>query len=275
MTQIQKPELLDEDISLIENFESGHKISSFENTTAKFRELATGILFQFADSQMAGAAGYTNCMHWGPSLDDRIALAQIVVEKMEMARQTYKILAGQNLNTDKYFASHAWEAKVLRDADLGFRRTSWDKRLNALIYPLESWTDMAVFAHLMSSMTCFVLRSFADSSFEPLKILSIICLCVEETHEKFGEEQIHKLTKKSNNNNALGLQSSFNYWYPRVATSFGPAASARNDLHRQFHIKGETNCRLREKWTEQMQQFYRPLAIEIPDLNSQNAATCN
>lgn len=275
MTPMQKAELLEEDLSLIENFESGHKLSSFENTTAKFRELATGILFQFADSQMAGAAGYNNCMHWGPTLDDRIALAQIVVEKMEMARQTYRILAGQNLNTDKYFASHAWEAKVLRDADLGFRRTSWDKRLNALIYPLESWTDMAIFAHLMSSMTCFVLKSFADSSFEPLKMLSIICLCAEETHEKFGQEQIQKLLQKSNGKNLLAMQSSLNYWYPRVATSFGPAASARNDLHRQFHLKGETNCRLREKWMEEMRQFYGHLAIEIPDLDNQNAAACN
>lgn len=273
MVPIQQNELVDEDKALIKEIEQGHRLVSFENATPRFRELATGILFQFADSQLAGAVGYNNCLNWAPSLDDRIALATIVVEKMDMAKKTYAILASQNLNVEKYFQSHSWDAKVLRDADLGFRRASWDKRLNALMYPLESWVDMAIFAHLMSSMTCYTLDNFSKCSFAPLKTLADGCLSVEQRHEAFGEEQLKKVAKAPAN--TIVLQSALNYWFPRVATSFGTSKSARNDLHRQFHLKAATNTELQQEWARKMQDFYTLINLNIPVLNIDNAAACN
>ncbi|HEY9733844.1 MAG TPA: Phenylacetic acid catabolic protein [Drouetiella sp.] len=273
MAQIQQYDLVDEDRELIKAIERGSSLVSFEKTTPKFRELASGLLFQFADSQLAGAAGYNNCLNWGPTLDDRIALATIVVEKMDMAKKTYAILASQNLNVEKYFESHSWDAKVLRGADVGFRRASWDKRLNALIYPLESWVDMAIFAHLMSSMTCYTLNDFAKCSFAPLKSLADGCLIVEKRHEAFGENQLEKLARIPSN--TIVLQSSLNYWFPRVATSFGTTKSLRNDLYRQFHLKAATNTELQGKWTQQIQALYEQLKLKVPILNIDNAATCN
>lgn len=273
MVPIQQNELVDEDRSLIKQIEQGQVLASFENTTPRFRELATGILFQFADSQLAGAVGYNNCLNWAPSLDDRIGLGTIVVEKMDMAKQTYAILSSQNLNVEKYFQSHSWDAKVLRDADLGFRRASWDKRLNALMYPLESWVDMAIFAHLMSSMTCYILDNFSKSSFAPLKKLADACRVVENRHQTFGEEQLQKIARSSTN--TIVLQSALNYWFPRVATSFGTSKSSRNDLHRQFHLKAATNIELQQEWAQQMQSFYAHISLDIPVLNIDNAAACN
>jgi ring-1,2-phenylacetyl-CoA epoxidase subunit PaaA len=273
MAQMQQYDLVDEDRELIENIERGNRLGSFDKTTPKFRELATGILFQFADSQLAGAAGYNDCLNWGPTLDDRIALATIVVEKMEMAKQTYAILASLNLNVEKYFESHSWDAKVLRGADVGFRRASWDKRLNALIYPLESWVDMAIFAHLMSSMTCYTLNNFAECSFAPLKSLADNCLLIEKRHEAFGENQLQKMARTPSN--SIVLQSSLNYWFPRVSTSFGTTHSVRADLYRQFHLKAATNADLQGQWTQQVQVFYEQLKLKIPTLNTDNAATCN
>ncbi len=273
MTPIQQNDLVDEDRALIKEIEQGSCLASFENATPRFRELATGILFQFADSQLAGAVGYNHCLNWAPSLDDRIALGTIIVEKMNMAKQTYAILAGQNLNVEKYFQSHSWDAKVLRDADLGFRRASWDKRLNALMYPLESWVDMAIFAHLMSSMTCYTLNNFTKCSFAPLKTLAETCLSTEKRHQTFGDEQVKKLAGAVAN--TIVLQSALNYWFPRVATSFGTSKSMRNDLHRQFHLKAATNSDLQHEWKQQMQVFYDMLELHVPILNIDNAAACN
>lgn len=271
--QIQQYDLVDDDRKLINEIQRGYSVLSFEKATPKFRELTTGILFQFADSQLAGSAGYNSCLNWGPTLDDRIALGMIIVEKMEMARKTYSILANQNLNVEKYFASHSWHAKVLRDADLGFRRASADKRLNALMYPLESWVDVAVFTHLMSSMTCHTLHDFRACSFAPLKELAETCLPVEKSHEAFGETQLRKIAKLSTSK--LVVQSSLNYWYPRVVTSFGPAESTRNDLHRQFRLKTDKSYDLRQKWKKQVQDFFLEIKVDISISDSDNATACN
>lgn len=273
MTQIQAHDLVDEDHRLINELKERTCLDSLDAATPKFRELTTGILFQFADSQLAGASGYNACLNWGPTLDDRIELGKVVVEKMEMARNTYAILAGQNLNVNKYFAAHSWDAKVLRDADLGFRRASADKRLNALMYPLESWVDMSVFAYLMSSATCYTLSDFLSCSFAPLKDLAKSCLNLEKGHESFGERQLRRISKVSSS--AIVIQSSINYWYDRVATSFGPAQSARNDLHRLFHLKSATNCELRQKWADQAQEFFAQIDIKLPVADLGNAAACN
>lgn len=273
MTQIQPYDLVDDDRRLINEIHGSACLDSFETATPKFRELTTGILFQFADSQLAGASGYNACLNWGPTLDDRIELGMVVVEKMEMARKAYAILASLNLNVEKYFAAHSWDAKVLRDADLGFRRASADKRLNALMYPMEGWVDMAVFAYLMSSATCYTLSDFLSCSFAPLKELAEFCLEMEKGHEAFGEKQLRRIFQSPTS--AIVVQSSLNYWYERVATSFGPAQSARNDLHRQFHLKSATNCELRQKWTGQVEEFFAQIKLSIPCADPDNAAACN
>lgn len=248
-------------------------IDSFQQAPPKQKELITGILFQFADSQLAGAAGYNACLNWGPSLDDRIELSMIIAEKLVMAKKTYAILAEQNLNMDRYFASHSFEAKVLRSADLGFRRASADKRLNALLYPLESWVDMAVFAYLMSSMTCYTLSDFLHSNFVPLKDLAESCLQLEKGHEAFGEKQLKKIAQSPANK--IAIQSSLYYWYFRVATSFGPEDSARNDQYRQYHLKAATNSQLKDMWSKQVQEFFAQLKINIPTLDQIDAAACH
>mgnify|MGYP007071067237 CR=1 FL=1 len=46
--------------NLLEQIENGGTISCWQEAGGRFKELATGILLQFADSQMAGAAGFAD-----------------------------------------------------------------------------------------------------------------------------------------------------------------------------------------------------------------------
>jgi len=170
-----------EDEELIDLLEQGASVATAASASNKYRALVTDILFHFADSQLAGASGYAACVSLGPTIDDRIALAGVVREKMKMARQVYQLLAGFSINVERYFVSHTWDARLNRHADLGYRRASSDKRLNALMFPLQSWADVVAFTYLMAEMACLQLDDLCSCSYKPFAALAIEFQPVEQT----------------------------------------------------------------------------------------------
>ncbi|HEY9788672.1 MAG TPA: Phenylacetic acid catabolic protein [Candidatus Obscuribacterales bacterium] len=272
MDQLQHNSLIDEDQRLMARIKDGLRIKVLEETTPRYRELVTGILLQFADSQLAGATGYGECLSISPTLKDRKRLGLIVVEKLAMVEKIYSLLEAQNLQMSKYFASHPWHARVLRDARLGFHRASSDKRLNALMYPLQGWIDLGVFSYLMSSMTCLMIEDFIGSSFSPLSDLCTEFLPTEQCHEAFGQQQLSLAARSEQH--SLSCQASLNYWYARVADSFGPSGSVRNVFHREFGLKKATNRDLRQRWRTSVKDGCQSLGLQLP-VSHEDAPTCN
>ncbi len=269
----QPYELTASDEQLINLMERGEKIESFPADSRKYIELVTGILFQFADSEMSGAAGYTRFINLGPTIDDRRTLATIAAEKMSMVQSTYKLLRELGLNMDKYFSSHCWEARIQRKATLGFRRAASDRRLNALMYPLESWADVAVFTYLMASMACLQLEEFAGSSFLPWSDLVGQFLTLEKTHAKFGQSQMEKIVNQEGDSQAIQL--SLDYWFERVLTSFGPAQSMNNELYRRFKLKSKQNETLAKDWQNEVVATCHLLGLQIAAVGVRDATTCH
>lgn len=269
----QPYELTVSDEQLINLMERGEKIESFSADSRKYIELVTGILFQFADSEMAGAAGYTRFINLGPTIDDRRTLAGIAAEKMSMVQSTYNLLRELGLNMDKYFSSHCWEARIQRKATLGFRRAASDRRLNALMFPLESWADVAVFTYLMASMACLQLEEFAGSSFLPWSELVAEFLVLERTHAKFGQSQMEKIVRQEGD--LQPVQLSMDYWFERVLTSFGPAQSMNNELYRRFKLKSKQNEALAKDWQHEVVATCNSLGLQITASGARDATACH
>lgn len=260
---VVKQELSQEDLDLISRLEAGgEKVRSLKECTNTYRKLLTSILFQFADSQLAAASAFAGAMQLAPSLDNRIELATITRDKLEMTRQTHGLLGELDLNLKKYFSSHDWESRVNRHAALGYVRASSDKRLNALMYPLEGWCDVAVFTYLMSAMTCIQLADFAESSFSPWAELASTILETEKVHCGYGLKFIDE--SWDSKEDTLELQASMNYWYHKVLECFGPENSDGNKLYRQFRIKSQRNEETRGRWYAYIQEELKPLEIMLP-----------
>lgn len=235
-----------DDRGLLERISHGESVLTLQESSGKYRELSTGILLQYADSEMSGGAGYARAVSMAPSLAERVALAKITYEKLSLAQKTYELVAQTGINIDKYIASHCWEARLERNVSLGYRRTSADKRVNALMYPLQGWSDLAMFTYLMASMACLQLGDFSKSSFKPWAILAGNHLPVESAHRDFGLDCIEKL---SSNEHELGqLQLSMRYWYEKVLVCFGPPNSERNSQYLEFGLKTSRNEDLSNRW---------------------------
>lgn len=252
-------QLSEEDSRLIERIAGGALIESWQETGGRFKELATGIILQFADSEMAGAAGFAPFINKCPSIDDRINVSRMVTEKMSMAKEAYAILDGLNFNTYRYLNGHCFDSRVLRDSFLGFSRSSADKRLNALLYPLENFEDMLVFTYLLAVMAKLMLKEFSEASFQPLRQMALKCLEIESSHADLALEALSKRAGQTESKKQIEL--SLDYWYGRVETSAGPADSLRNEWHRRFGLKKSDNIHVRDEWREEVLSHLQKMGI--------------
>jgi ring-1,2-phenylacetyl-CoA epoxidase subunit PaaA len=258
-------DLMDEDKEIIERIAGGALIENWSESSARFKELATGIILQFADSQMAGAAGFVPYINRCPSIQDRIDLSRMVSEKMTMAKNAYAILSGLNFNSQRYINGHCFDSRVSRDTFLGFSRSSADKRLNALLYPLESFDDMLVFTYLLATIAELMLKEFREASFKPLRELAAACLPLECSHADLALTTLKERVKIPAHKNQVEL--SLQYWFARIETSAGPAQSLHNEWHRRFGLKRSDNAVLRNVWIEEIsEQLGRlDLKFELPE----------
>lgn len=239
-----------EDSKLVERIADGALIESWQETGGRFRELATGIILQFADSEMAGAAGFADFIKRSPTIDDRINISRMVTEKMTMAREAYALLEGLNFNSARYVNGHCFDSRVLRDSFLGFSRSSADKRVNALLYPLESFEDMLVFTYLLATMAKLSLKEFSEASFKPLRTMAAAWLVTESSHAELALTAIKARAGQSDSRTQMQL--SLDYWYGRVETSAGPTDSMRNEWHRRFGLKKSANVAVRDLWRDEI-----------------------
>lgn len=253
-------ELLSEaDRTLLEKICSGVCIMKLEDSSGKYKELVTGLLLQYADSEMAGAAGYASSLPIAPSLAERSTLARIITEKYSLAEKTYSLVAQTGINVDKYVSSHCWESRLNREVSLGYRRMSGDKRLNALMYPIQGWPDLVVFTYLMASMACMQLEDFTQCSFEPWAALAHTHLPIERSHKQFGADCLHKLAAEERS--AAQIKLSLNFWHEKVMACFGPPASSRNTQFQEFRLKSSRNEELASKWQNEINSTLRTLSL--------------
>lgn len=250
-----------EDEVLIQRIKEGALIESWSETTMRFREMATGIILTLADSELAGASGFASMVNKAPTLDSRLELVSMMGSKMAMAKDAYAILSGLGLNTEKYFSIHSFDSRILRSTQLGFSRSTSDKRLNALLYPLESWADVSVLTYLLATMACLAMDEFARSSFMPLAKYARKALPLEKQHAAFGQACMVSLIKAKQERE---VQLALDYWYERVATSAGPPRSQRNELHRHFGLKQSQNQEIGAVWQEQVQAFCQEHGLTLP-----------
>jgi len=252
------------DAELLERLERGERVVDIASASKTYQRLVSGLMLQFADSELAGSAAYCESVKFAPGLSERIDVATIARDKMVTARRTYELISEFGINLEKYFSSHNWEARVSRYTDLGYSRASADRRLNALMYPLEGFADLAVFTYLMAAMTVVQLEDFLDSSYEPWAKLCQAFLLQETNHKELGRQFILGLLTRQAASR-LSLQASLDYWHLRVAQSFGPDDSEGNEQYRSFKLKARRNREARLHWQEEIASTLSELGLEVPD----------
>lgn len=225
---------------------AGGVLTSPTNVPPRYRAELMKLMATFVDSELAGSAGFADIINDAPGIKERIAAARIVLEKADHAERVLKIMGQFGADTGRYVGQHPWTERLARDADIGATRIKSDMRLAVFNYPLEGWNDAVVMNLLMGKAVGVQLREFVQMSYQPLAEQFRGIAPREARHAELAEEGVARLIETGAGKD--GLQASVDYWWPRVAASFGSAESPRAAMLQALGLRHCTNAELRSDW---------------------------
>ncbi len=247
-----------QDTGFLELIAAGNTIGAPEGDLLKcagmsvptaYRNELMRLVVVFADSELAGAAGFCPFINRGPGLRERIVAAKIVTEKYVHAELALALLKPFGVNPLLYVRSHAWDSRLDRHLDLGTRRIGGDKRLNVFHYPLEGWEDALVFNMLMGAATAIQLAEMEHCSYLPLAEAIGQILPREQEHAKLGESGVAQAIERGGNQAAV--QAAVELLVSARHRHFWPGRfGSRDDLH--------------SVWTAPAQQHGNAWRLESP-----------
>ena len=234
-----------EDMSIKSYLAQGGMLSNPANVPPRYRAALLKLMATFVDSELAGAAGFAEIINEGPGLKARIAAAKIVLEKSDNADRVLRIMGEFGANTERYADHHPWTARLDRDADIGQQRSDHDMRLAVFNYPLEGWADAVVMNLLMGRAVAVQLAEFSLISYQPLAEVFRALAPIEARHAELAEEGLERLIEEAGTDD---LQTSVDYWWPRVAASFGSEDSAKFEELKALGLRRTPNGELKTRW---------------------------
>jgi len=223
----------------------GGKLTGPANVPPRYRAELMKLMATFVDSELAGAAGFADMINAGPGIKERIAAARIVLEKTDNADRVLRLMGEFGADTARYATHHPWAARLPRDADIGARRSDHDMRLAVFNYPLAGWADAVVMNLLMGCAVGIQIAEMSRVSYQPLAEALRAIAPVEKRHAELAEEGIARLMQTEDR---AALQDSVDYWWPRVADSFGAAESQKFDSLHAMGLRHVPNAELRARW---------------------------
>jgi len=250
--------------TLLEYVGAGGKLSSPDNVTPRYRGELMRIMAVFVDSELAGASGFADLINLAPGVKERVVASRMVLEKFSHAEKVMRLMEAFGSNTAQYVTAHPWAARLDRSADLGTRRIDGDMRLNVFHYPIYGWVDGVILNALMGRATMIQLDDLAQGSYQPFSDALCEIIPAETRHAGYGTEGLR--TALAAGHDPVAAQASVNYWYPRVAATFGRAASEHSQMYRKYGLRQRANEELLASWKADVHSFLAGAAIREPAL---------
>ena len=261
--------MIDEE-GLVGFLAGGGRLSAPDNVTPRYRAELMRLMAIFVDSEMAGASGFADCINLAPGLKERITATRIVFEKFNHARQVLELMEEFGANTSQYVGAHPWSSRLDRSVDLGLRRMGGDMRLNVFHYPINGWVDAVVMNCLMGQATVVQLDELTRGSYQPLADTLSGILPVEKQHAELGQQGLRVALDKGHDR--TDAQASVNYWYPRVADTFGSSASDHYDQHRKYGLRQKGREELLARWQGAVHPVLEGFGLNVPALASSKSS---
>ena len=256
-----------EEVELSDYIAGGGKLGAPANANARYRGEILRLMAVFVDSEMAGASGFADSINWAPGLKDRMIAGRIALEKFGHAEHVLKIMEEFGANTSRYIEQHPWNKRLDRNADLGTKRIEGDMRLNVFHYPLTDWCDAVTMNTLMGCATVIYLKEGLGCSYQPLADAFAAILPAEARHARLGENGMRQLL--ADGYDRAAVQASVDYWYPRVASSFGRASSDHFEVYRRYGLRQHTNEELCASWQAEAGRILSGLGLNVPQVACQ------
>jgi ring-1,2-phenylacetyl-CoA epoxidase subunit PaaA len=253
--------MVDEE-SLVHFVAGGGRLSAPDNVTPRYRGELMRLMAIFVDSEMAGASGFADCINLAPGLKERIIATRIVFDKFNHARRVLDLMEQYCANTAQKVGAQPCATRLDRSDNLGTRRTDGDMRLNVFHYPINGWVDAVVMNCLMGQATVVQLDELTRGSYQPLADALADILPIEKRHAELGEQGLTAALERGHDR--TDAQASVNYWYPRVADTFGSSTSDHFVQHRKYGLRQKGREELTTQWQSLVHPLLSRLGLGVP-----------
>jgi len=246
---------------LIDHVSRGQRIAGPDDTTPAYRGEIVRLMTVLTDSELAGAAGFADFVNRAPGLAERQALVRITGEKLAHAGQVLALLQPFGVAPDLYLRTHAWQARIAREIDLGLRRIPGD---NVFHYPIQSWHDALLVDWLVGESLAIQLRDIAGCSYAPLGEIIELMAAREAVLAALAPPLLQAAIERDGR--AGNAQAALDYWYGRAAATFGRMESERFAVYRRYGLRKETNQALLARWRAAVDAPLAELGLLVPSL---------
>lgn len=252
------------DSEVIEHVRNGGSLAAGDDLSPGYRGELMRLMAVFVDSELAGAAGFVPFINSAPGLKERSVAARIVSEKYAHAEKGLAIMEAFGVNPELYVRSHCWWSRLDRDLDLGMRRVSSDKRLNVFHYPLEGWMDAVTMNMLMGTASSIQLAELTETSYTPLADVMGDIAKREQRHAEYGEAGLRQALERSHDH--AKAQVYVNYWFPRVAQTFGKHDSPHGGNYIKYGLRKHGSGELLNRWVGVVSGKLDALGLKTPPI---------
>jgi len=249
----------DPQMPIAEYLAQGGKLSAPENVPPRYRAELMRLMAIFVDSELAGAAGFAGLINDAPGVAQRIASARIVLEKNENAAKILRVMADFGTDTDRYANSHPWADRLPRNAPAGTRRSYEDLRMPVFNAPFDGWADAVVMNLLTGLAVGILLHDYRSLSYLPLAETLREVEPVEQAHTDLARDGLAALVA-----DGAALQPAVDYWWPRVAASFGTSGQGRDARLLAYGLRSSDNETLRALWVQAATEALTALNLHAP-----------
>ncbi len=250
------------DADLTARIARGETLAGPDQVSPGYKAELMRVMAVFVDSELAGTAGLVPFINSAPGLRERATAARIVAEKFDHAETVLGIMAPFGVNPALYVRAHCWASRLDRESDPGNRRIGGDKRLNVFHAPLEGWLDAITMNMLMGTAVAVQLDELTACSYQPLRDVMAAIVEREAAHARAGETGLAQAIERQRATAAA--QVAVDYWYPRVALTFGRVESQHFERTRQFGLRRRTNAELLNRWLAQVNPRLAALGLSAP-----------
>ena len=239
-------------------------IESADQMTAFYREHLINLLYMQADSELAGALGYVQCVSRAPTVEEYLAASMIVKDEFRHARVVYKLLENLGEDVDAHVRAHDFTMRLAdTDANLGSQRAADDKRVNIFYYPIDSWVDFCMFNFCMDRGAGHQLEDSLDASYKPWARVLDGIFKEEKFHIAHGDNWVKRLAQDPKTHAAA--QASLDKWYIRTMNIFGRPDSPKNKIYREIGLKKRDNHAVRIAFANEVAERCKENGLRLPE----------
>lgn len=246
-----------------ERIQGGEAVESIDEMSDEYYVKLCSLMLRQADSELAAASCRLPWISRAPTMEERLAVADIVRDELRHARAMYRLSADVGIDTGAHIALLD-SMSVGRSWDGVLKRSEGGEEIWGGIFscPMETWADFVMFQFCFDRGERHQLDDIRRSTYGPWRREIDRIIKEELAHENHGDFWVRKMAFERPARTEI--QEALNRWYPRTMNMFGKPEPEENITLRKLGLKYRNEDEVRISFTRELRVKCSECGLKLP-----------